>query len=116
MSELPELRRKEATKIAVKYFVISFVAVAFMSGLIAYAVINAKRQARDSYAIKVEYCKELEKLKTQNREDLARDKKHYKRNLRLLGIKETPELDKAVHEQWALTAKRNKPKPCPYTA
>lgn len=113
-SEQAETRRREATRAVVKYFVLGFVLVALLSGLVTYAVLDSQARRRDSRAIRVAYCRELEKLKTQNREDLADEQKHYHRNLRLLGLKETPELRRITHERWDKERVRNAPKKCPY--
>ena len=64
---------------------------------------------------RIEFCHELEKLKTENREDVYRDQKNYARNLRLLGLKNTPELHQAAKEDWDRKLARNAAKPCPYT-
>lgn len=112
---LAAMRRREATRAAIRYFALFFLVFLFMGGLTAYTIRSARVDARANRSVRMEYCQELEKLKAQNREDLADDKKHYRRNLRLLGIKETPELRRAVHEEWAKRARRNAPKSCPYT-
>lgn len=81
------------------------------AGIISYT--NAGRRA-DRLAVRIEYCTELEKLKTQNREDVFEAKKNYSRNLRLLGIKDTPELRRVAEEGWEKKLRRNAAKPCPY--
>lgn len=111
-----DVRRKEATKAFVRYFIIGMLIVGCLSGLTSYSLMQTRAQRAETMAIRTAYCQELEKLKTQNREDLARSKRNYKRDLRLLGIKNTKELRKATEESWAIKAKRNAAKPCPYTA
>jgi len=114
--ELAATRRREATKAALRYFLLFFCVFLLMGGLTAYVVRNARNDARSNLAVRMEYCQELERLKTQNREDLADEKRHYRRNLRLLGIRETPELRRAVHAEWRKKARRNRAKACPYHA
>ena len=114
--KLATVRRREATRAAVRYFALFFTMFLFMSGLTVYTLRNAREDRKANYAIRLEYCQELERLKTQNREDLADEKRHYRRNLRLLGIRETPELRRAVHEEWRKKARRNRAKACPYRA
>jgi hypothetical protein len=110
-----ETRRKAATRAFISYFVLAFSVVVIVGGFVVYAVYDARHQARTSQAIRVEYCRELEKLKTQNREDIAQEKRDFKRNLRLLNLKETPALRRAAQEKWDRETKRNAPKSCPYT-
>jgi hypothetical protein len=116
MTDLVEARRREATRAAVRYFLLAFVVVLAMSGTTVYAVWSARVQAHESYAIRVAYCRELERLKTQNREDVAQEEHDYTRNLRLLGIKDTPELRRAAEAGWARKLRRNAPRACPYRA
>lgn len=112
---LAQARRREATRAAIRYFALFFALFLAMGALTAYTLISAREDRQTSRAIRMEYCQELERLKAQNREDLARDKRNFRRNLRLLGIRETPELRKAAREEWARKAARNRPKSCPYT-
>lgn len=114
MSHEAEIRRRAATRAFVRYFILAFLIVGVLSGLIAYALMDARSQHRESLAIRIAYCTELEGLKKQNRVDLAYDKKNFKRNLALLGIPDTPALRTAVRKSWARKAARNAPKSCPY--
>ena len=109
-----ETRRRAATQAFVRYFSLVFVIVAMLSGFTAYAVLQSRAQARDARAIRVEYCREIEKLKAENRASARDDMAHYARNLRLLGLKDTPELRRAAEESWTARLRRNAPKPCPY--
>lgn len=115
MGDLADARRRAATRAFVRYFLLFFVVVGLLGAFSVYAVLDAKRQTASQRALRVEYCTELEKLKTQNREDVANDKKNFARNLRLLGLKDSPELRQAAQEDWARKLRRNAPKPCPYT-
>ncbi len=115
MGEQAELRRREATRAVVRYFALGFAVVCLLTGIAVYAILDARADARASLEVRTEYCRELEKLKTQNREDVAEAKEKYAENLRLLGIKDTPELRKAVEASWAKKLRRNAAKPCPYT-
>jgi ABC-type lipoprotein release transport system permease subunit len=114
MSELLEARRQEATRTFIRYFILAFLVVLTMSALVAYAVYDGMARRQESHALRLAYCVELEKLKTQNRAEVREDQKNYRRNLRLLGINDTPELRKAVREGWARDLARNAPRPCPY--
>lgn len=113
---LAAARRREATRAAIRYFLLFFALFLFLGALAAYTVRNARQDEARSLRVRMEYCRELEKLKTQNREDVADDKKHYRRNLRLLGLKDTPELRRAVEANWRKELRRNRAKPCPYRA
>lgn len=116
MGEHAEIRRRAATRAMIRYFLLGFMAALILGGLVTYAVYESRARRAESRALRIEYCLELEKLKAQNREDLAKAKKDYRRNLRLLGIKDTPELRRAAQEGWDRREKRNRPRPCPYTA
>jgi hypothetical protein len=116
MGDQAEIRRREATRAIIRYFLAGFVVVLLLGGMAAYAVVDAERQRHESYALRVEYCLELEKLKADNREEVARKKANYHRDLRLLGIKDSPELRRAAEAGWARTLRRNAARSCPYTA
>lgn len=113
---LAAARRREATTAAVRYFALFFAVFLVMGALTAYTIRSSRAQEVGRLSVRTEYCLELEKLKTQNREDVASDKKNYRRNLRLLGLKDTPELRRVVEQGWAKKLRRNSPKRCPYTA
>lgn len=108
---LAEARRSAATRAIVKYVLLGCFVVATVSTLLVFAVYEAGQRKAD----RTELCVQLETLKTQNREDIAEEKKHYKRNLRLLGLKDTPELRSVVEKRWAKALSRNARKSCPYT-
>lgn len=109
-----ETSRHAATQAMVRYFVLAFVVVGLLGSLLVYSFFDSRSQRRETLAIRVAYCQELEKLKTDNREDLARSKKNYARNLRLLHLQDSPELRRAAEEGWKRKAMRNAPKSCPY--
>lgn len=115
MGENLEARRRAATRAFVRYFALAFLVVLGLSALSVYAVLDSRAQKREARAIRIEYCAELEALKAQNREDVAKAKRDYPRTLRLLGLKDTKELRDVAEEGWALKLARNAPKSCPYT-
>lgn len=112
--ELTEARRREATRAFIRYFSLVFLVVLGLSSLGAWAIIDARRQRADSRALRIEYCRELEKLKAQNREDVRDDIKHFHRTLRLLHLKDTPEIRRVARQGWEKKLARNAPKRCPY--
>lgn len=97
------------------YFFLGFFAVASTACLLVFAVYTARTNARSNRSVRIEYCQELEKLKTQNREDVVKDKRNYRRNLRLFHLTDTPELHRIAAADWAEKLARNAPKSCPYT-
>ena len=121
MATLAETRRREATRSILKYGLLGFFVVAVVSTLLVFVIYEAGQRAAErrdriaeNNAVRLELCVELEKLKTQNRDDVAEAKKNYARNLRLLHLRDTPELRKAAEEGWARALRRNAPKHCPY--
>lgn len=110
-----EARRREATRAFIRYFVLGFIVVVVLSGMAVYAVADARHQTAQARSLRVEYCRELEKLKTQNREDVAEERRNFKRNIRLFHLEDTPELRKIAEKRWDKVMARNAPKPCPYT-
>lgn len=114
--EQAALRRSTATRTVVRYFSLAFLSSSMFGGLVAFAVWDERQERATNRAVRIEYCMELEKLKTQNREDVAERKKHYARNLRLLGLKDSKELRNIAEEGWDKDLARNTAKPCPYTS
>ncbi len=122
LQALAESRRRAATRSVVKYGLAAFLVVAAVSLMLVYVVWDAgqrdaARRARvaENNAVRLELCVELEKLKAQNRADVAEEKRNYKRNLRLLHLKDSPELRRAAEEGWAKKLRQNAARPCPYT-
>lgn len=111
---LEHVRRAEATRTFLRYFFLAFMVVLSLSGLVAYAIYDGIERRHESRSIRLAYCIELEKLKTQNREDVYEKRRNFERDLRLLGIKDTPELRQAARESWRKRLERNAPKTCPY--
>lgn len=114
--EQAELRRKEATRAMIRYFLLGFGAALLMGALVAYAVYESRARARQSYDVRVEYCQELENLKAQNREEVAQSKRDYRRTLDALGVKDAPKVRRLAEEGWARKLRRNAPRACPYDA
>jgi hypothetical protein len=114
MGDHAETRRREATRAIVRYFLAGFLVVLVLGSMAAYAVVDAQRQRSESHAVRLEYCRELEKLKAQNRDDVAQAIKDFPRTLRLLKLEDTPEIRRVAREGWNRKLERNAAKPCPY--
>ena len=112
--EAAELRRREATKAFIRYAFMFAVLIATFVVFTVYTVHAAQVRRSDTAAIRVEYCTQLERLKTVNRTEVKDAKRHYKRNLALLGIKDTRALHKIAADAWKEKLRLNAPKKCPY--
>lgn len=96
--------------------------LAFLAGVVAAISVSAAFFAWHYYSTRAVQINsavcvlhgEIERLKTQNRQEIATSKRDFKKNLALLGIKNTPALDKAQAAAWAIELKNNAPTPCPF--
>jgi len=113
---LAELRRREVTRAAIRYFLLVFCAVLILTSMVAYGVWNDRSQGAQKLALRTEYCQAIEALKRQNREDVAKDIKDFPRTLRLLKLKDTPEIRKVAREGWQRKLRQNRARKCPYGA
>lgn len=70
---------------------------------------NNHARAMDRRDTRAFFCHEIERLKAQNRDEVAEDKKNFPRTLRLLKLKPTPEIRRVAEEGWKRRLARNKP-------
>lgn len=66
--------------------------------------------------VSLDYCREIEKLKAARREEAVRGFRDLSKNLRLLGITETPQLVAAARDSRNRTLVRFRREPCPRPA